>query len=725
MKVQVPSVPSPNTTIYDNLKGVDYSVDSSQVDKRRTPDGANFIPDEGGNPEKRKGWSVLHTDIASKVDNLWTFEIDDVRYLLCTYGTTLVEFDDTNIYTANAYTMNSAGKKIGLYSQSPGQEGFYIFDDSELIVADVSGGRIAFTKLDPTVLDDVFTPTVVIARDPVNGGGVLYDNINKLTRWRRENFINSGSTVGSGWSATAATDVLTSATGHNLAVDDAVKFDVGTGVLPAPLDPAMTYYVKTVPSSTTITISATKGGATFDITSAGTAGWGVLSPSLTFLLTAIPVHAGSTLVTATYLDENGVWQSATVSSVSGATVTLSARYLGETEDNVIITYYASGSGSAEQVCRCKQWARYNLKVEDQIFVSASEASGYGQYIFYSDNGDITYFPDQNYVYVGGSGSKIAGFLNVGENLAVIKEDNANEATVFFLYETTITVLNSDGTETELNTFGSKQTAAGVGAIGSCMGVLIDEPMFLAPTGIYGIASQNYTSEKVVRNRSKFVNSKLTVENNLEEAVSIVTDNKFMVFVNSHVYILDGNQKTRDSDTNSYVYECYYWTNVPATSVVSYGKNIYFSGVVGNANAICKFNTSESSSSYSDNGSAIVSTWSTPYDNDNGTQFFKVTQKKGTMCTTKPYAQSSVKIYFAADGEPREYVGEATVNLSGFGDIDFGNWSFIGSAYPQDKFFNKKKKKYKRLQIILENAENEQGFGIIEIVKTWYPTRYAK
>ena len=57
-KVTVPSQPTPSTTIYGNLKGVDYSVDSSQVKKNRTPDGTNMIPDASGNPEKRKGFDA-------------------------------------------------------------------------------------------------------------------------------------------------------------------------------------------------------------------------------------------------------------------------------------------------------------------------------------------------------------------------------------------------------------------------------------------------------------------------------------------------------------------------------------------------------------------------------------------------------------------------------------------------------------------------------------------
>jgi len=713
MPVKVPDTPTIYTTKYNNLKGVDYSVDSSQVNKKRTPNGLNMIPDAGGNPEKRKGWSILHT-VSSKIDNLWSFIYDDVRYYLVTYGTNLVQFTDDDI-SFTPFTLNSSGKKAAMYSQNATTRGFYIFDDSRIIKATPTAGVLSYAEI------SYYTPLVIIARDPVNGGGVLYENINKMTRVRKERFINSGSYVGSAWTAVASTDVLDSSTAHGLTVNDPVKFSTGTGALPAGLDVSMTYYVKTVPTTSSITVSDTVGGTVIDITSTGTAGWKVLAPSKSFLCTS--VISGTPI--ARYKDSTGTWQTATVSSSSGATVNISTRYLGTTEDNIEIEYTASGSGTKTDVCSCREWARYNQQTVDLIFVTANSIAGYGQYVYYSAYGDISYWPDQNYLYIGGSGSNISGFLNVSENLAVIKEDNAQEATLFFLYSTTLTVDNQDGTTSEVNTFASKQTTSGVGAVGSAKGILIDEPVFLSPTGIYGITSKNYTTEKIVRNRSVFVNSKLTKELNLENAVACVWKDYFLLFVNSHVYILDGKQKTNDTDTGSFAYECYYWDNVPADVVICADNYIYFCGYTDSNYSICKFNTAEASSSYSDNGTAITATWATPYDSDNGTQYYKVLQKKGSICTLKPYFTSSVNIYYAVDGKERELSGTGSISIGGFGSFDFGNWTFSGSSYPQDKFFEKKKKKYKRLQIILENSTLNEGFGVIEITKTWYSTGYSK
>lgn len=634
MPVNVPSTPTPNTTRYDNLKGVDFSADSSQVSRRRSPDCLNMIPDESGNPEKRKGWSALF-NTASKVDNLWSFVIGGTRYFLCTHGTTLIEFNDSGVIGVGT-TLQSSGKKVGFYSQTADGEAFYVFDDDLIIKCSVSGGVIVFAEA------TYYTPLVIIARHPNTGGGVLYENINKLTRERKERFLN-------------------------------VVGNAGTK---------------------------------------------------TFLCTAVIDQTKA--YSAKYVDANGEWQDATISTVSGATVTLASDYqpVGS-EDNIEITYFASGTTTADEVCKCTAYARYNPETVDQIFVTGNTEPSFAQYVYYSDSGDPTYFPDQNYIFIGGSGTTIKGFLNVGENLAVIKEENAQEATVFFLYQTEITVPNEEGTTDTLTVFASRQTAAGVGAVGNAFGVLVDEPLFLSPTGIYGIVPANYTSEKVVKNRSGFINPRLLKETQLDDAVSCIWKDYFMVFVGGRVYILDGKQRSKENDTGTYWYESYYWENVPATCVLSFDNDIYFSGVVGGNNSVCKFYTADAVASYSDNGTAITARWSTPYDFDNGAQYFKTMQKKGTMCTVKPYSESSVSIYIATDGDTRELIKTEDINLQSFSNVDFANFSFISSTFPRDVFFSKKEKKYKRLQIILENAVLGEGFGVIEIIKTWYPTRYSK
>lgn len=114
----------------------------------------------------------------------------------------------------------------------------------------------------------------------------------------------------------AGTEVFTTATDHNLVVGEDVQFNVATGgALPGPLVPAensvVRYFVKTTPTPTTFTISATSGGATLNITSAGSGTIKVWEPIL-FPPNgiAINIDGGGENITIRVCEfyENGQWK---------------------------------------------------------------------------------------------------------------------------------------------------------------------------------------------------------------------------------------------------------------------------------------------------------------------------------------------------------------------------------------------------------------------------------
>lgn len=71
------------------------------------------------------------------------------------------------------------------------------------------------------------------------------------------------------FTAVAATNVITVSAAHGLVVGDRVRFS-SDDTLPAGLSVDTDYFVITVPSTTTLTVSATSGGAAVDITDTGT-----------------------------------------------------------------------------------------------------------------------------------------------------------------------------------------------------------------------------------------------------------------------------------------------------------------------------------------------------------------------------------------------------------------------------------------------------------------------
>src|SRR5215472_16953422 len=67
-----------------------------------------------------------------------------------------------------------------------------------------------------------------------------------------------------------STDVFTTASAHGLAVGDPVQVVAPGGFVPTPLLQSTDYFVLSVPTTTTFTISASYGGPIVDITAVGT-----------------------------------------------------------------------------------------------------------------------------------------------------------------------------------------------------------------------------------------------------------------------------------------------------------------------------------------------------------------------------------------------------------------------------------------------------------------------
>ena len=99
-------------------------------------------------------------------------------------------------------------------------------------------------------------------------------------------------------------------------------------------------------------------------------------------------------------------------------------------------------------------------------------------------------------------------------------------------------------------------------------------------------------------------------------------------------------------------------------------------------------------------------------------------KKGSMVTIVPHYRSGCEITLVKDGDVFEYLGSFDSDLQTFEYIDFSRFSFNANAVAFDEFTKKKIKKYKRLQIQIENNKAEP-FGLTQITKTYIMGNYAK
>lgn len=189
MPLQTPSEPKVYTSVYTNFKGVDFTNDPTQVFKRRSPDALNMIPDDGGVPYKRTGWKVEYSPTTEaekkEIRSMWSFDYGGQSHILYAKGNGI--YNGLGDNGEALITLSSATSDVvGFFFNAISGGAFYILADNvlrEYSTRVISGEtEFYFKEVQP------YVPTTLIGRTPT-GGGTVYEDVNLLSRERKEMFL--------------------------------------------------------------------------------------------------------------------------------------------------------------------------------------------------------------------------------------------------------------------------------------------------------------------------------------------------------------------------------------------------------------------------------------------------------------------------------------------------------------------------------------------------------
>ena len=685
--------PAMAAVVYDRLKGVDFSTDQSLIDTARSPFALNLVSGPGGYPEKRPGWRTLQ-QLSGHIYGLHVGMVKGENVYLVHCGDKIMRWWPGDAASGTVQLRSGVNQN---YSRSfVHQDRIFILTGAEYLVYGVFDGKESIKP----VSDIATVPTVFFNSTPLQENGVPLQDRNLMTNYRTVGFVGCGKTG----------DVYGKGGSHT----DVPK------IYKLPFEKLSAGKVKVrVQNPDTLEWE--------DYTEVmGQSGFKFVKQNYRPTIERENEDGDHVEVLLNYPYYGGNWWSVYVSDEFSKTAAGKKSFIVNRTyglvgfcvepwdnreagaDNVEISVEVVLDDEADKdgigtLNKCDTFAVF----EERIWLTGNPEKP--AFDWHSDADDPTYFPDTGYTRVGTAGTEIMGYLQVGTAQAVVKAEGSQDASLY---------LRTVGTLNDLTAFPVKQGVSGQGAISKrAFSNILDDPLYLTRNGVFAVSSNIVTEQRTLANRSRFLDPKLTLETKLKEAVACSWNGMYLLsMTDGTVYVMDGKQEKSYQENSltgaGYNYEAYHWNNMPATCWLPEGAGLYFGTADGR---ICKLNTDIGGvEKYNDDGAPIRAVRATRVEFCGDFLRYKTMVKKGSGLLMQPYSRSSVKVYVRTDRTKAQDFFKAALDDDDWAEVirpeDFGAWE-EARVVP----FKKKVKKWKWIQIIVENNEINEGFGVYGMI----------
>lgn len=358
-------------------------------------------------------------------------------------------------------------------------------------------------------------------------------------------------------------------------------------------------------------------------------------------------------------------------------------------NNVIITARRKPTDMSDRIKKCRFHAFFGGANDSRVFLSGNPDMP--DVMFRSGLYDVSYWPENGFYK---SKERIMGFAKQYDSLIVERTNGKHQVTYS---------IDNNG----MATFPSKPINDQVGTIArESIQIIENNPVSLSKDGVYMLTSSAVRDERNVSHISANVDGRLLREPNLDKAVSFDFDKKYWLVVNGNAYILDYSMRSNSNPFGEWIM----YDNIHASCFIQKGEDLIFGSSI--EGLLYRFKKENELKPYSDDGKPIRAVWKSKYITFGMDERRKMVSR--IFYSLKPIRRGGADIYYKSNKKSSDLLKTTRINILDFRDIDFANFSFLFSTFPQEKMIKIKAKKITHFQLIIENNKVDEGLGILSL-----------